>query len=150
MTPIETIVFLDIDGVLNAGRNSLLENKNFSLMHRDNISAFNRYLTNLGDYEIILSSTWRFSFRAYELYDMMKAAGYMGKRLYDLLNRVDIFPKDVRRICEIDNWLSTHKGQYNNYVVIDDMDMVYYFGDKQILTDKERGFTYDQACCSVS
>ena len=150
------VIFLDIDGVLNTQDWHSRMTKDTP---RDEFGwAFDPVaVENLGHVvketgaSIVISSSWKFLGLA-KLREMWKIRNLPGTILDITPNTVsdevllnanlDEMELGVCRGNEIKEWLSKHKGEVSNYVIIDDFDdMLPEHEDHVVLTDTLIGIT---------
>ncbi len=130
------VIFLDVDGVLNAGRcnnkqDQTFKLKNWVLPHP--IQHLNRIAKVTGA-KFVLSSTWRIGKLLPELREMFKEVGFEGELIGTTPNGPCSWHRDRgylqcetgHRGAEIADWLRNHRAVYGNeqvvesFVIIDD------------------------------
>lgn len=143
-------MFLDIDGVLatdteySRSRKKYWEKhdeaKNLRIPYPFNptcIKVFNKIMSEM-DIQIVISSDWRTHWTIEELTEIFKYNGITHfpidytpviGGMWDHLERV--------RAAEIDTYITKHNIQ--NYVVVDDLNLGYYFPGKFVLTNDFEG-----------
>ena len=148
------IVFLDIDGILNA-HEELDPNVMCGQIHTEKVECFNTILEHTGAY-IVLSSAWRYLIHRKEmtlegLDWLLRSHGIYQKRLIgitrmdtmvDLADSTDIpTPLMNERGAQISDWLKENP-ECDSYVVIDDMDLgISEAGHPFILVEGSVGLT---------
>ena len=150
------VIFLDIDGVLNTQDWHSRMTKDtprdefgwaFDLVAVENLA----HIIKETGASIVISSSWKFLGLA-KLREMWKIRNLPGivlditpNTISDelLLNaNLDEMKLGVCRGNEIKEWLSKHKGEVSNYVIIDDFDdMLPEHEDHVVLTDTLIGIT---------
>ena len=117
------VIFLDIDGVLNT--EAYRENPDVDYFDAP-VSKIHmcllEYLVRQTDAKVVLSSTWREYWENCET--QSDPFGVYINRLFEKygLAIFDKTPELRDRDEEIAEWLKLHKGQIENYVIIDDFD----------------------------
>ncbi|HCW54570.1 MAG TPA: hypothetical protein DG753_12735 [Clostridium sp.] len=148
------IVFLDIDGVLNTGRNQDLQEQ------RDGKSTFyhqfyfdKQCMRNLKeiilqyDAYVVISSSWRIekdtiywseilrNFRKYHIEDRI-----IGKTPSFSTTRGD----------EIKKWIDNNEKKVNNYIILDDEDDMFGLEDHLVLCNDYYGFDDDKKILAIN
>ena len=150
------IIFLDIDGVLNTqdwhSRMTKETPKDEFGYAFDPVAVANlARIIEETDAVIVISSSWKF-FGVAKLREMWKIRNLPGTILDITPNTVsdemllnanlEEFQLGVCRGNEIKEWLSKHKGEVSNYVIIDDFDdLLPEQEDHVVLTDTLIGIT---------
>ena len=150
------VIFLDIDGVLNTqdwhGRMTKDTPRDEFGWVFDPVAVENLgHVVKETGASIIISSSWKFLGLA-KLREMWKIRNLPGTILDITPNTVsdevllnanlDEMELGVCRGNEIKEWLSKHKGEVSNYVIIDDFDdMLPEHEDHVVLTDTLIGIT---------
>jgi len=127
------IIFLDIDGVLNA-HEKLDPNVMSGQINKDKVKLLNQILEATGA-KLILSSAWRYLVHRGEmtlqgLDWLLRSHGIFQDRIIGITKPDTmfptpdgkIFPKENERGEQISAWLQENPG-YIKYVVIDDLDL---------------------------
>lgn len=145
------VIFLDIDGVLALDKEFFTNRTNFRNKYpeamelrlpypwnKGAVKVFNEILEQTGA-EIILSSDWRLHWDLEELDKIFKFNGVIkspidvtGKMKFKMSSNLE-----EDRIYQINTYKKEHP--IDGYVVIDDLDMSYTFGDKFFLTHSNDG-----------
>jgi hypothetical protein len=146
------IVFLDIDGVLNAGEGPLLPGC---------ISALNK-ITNATGAMIVIHSSWRFSWSLVQIRGHLKAHGVEGEiigvtsmpkcRVHSgilILHDEDYLAwagslEVHERPTSIQKWLDVHP-EVEAFVILDDDPHFEHLHPKHIHTESKVGLTPQQA-----
>ena len=159
------IIFLDIDGVLNTRDwHSRMANDTprdefgwvFDPVAVENLA----HIVKETGAVIVISSSWKF-YGVAKLRQMWKIRNLPGTILDITPNTVsdemllnanlEEFQLGVCRGNEIKEWLSRHKGEVSNYVIIDDFDdMLPEQEDHVVLTDTLIGITVFDAKKAIS
>lgn len=117
------VIFLDIDGVLVTARamcearelgridSSSKINESFD---RDAVDVFNKLVYKTGA-KIVISSSWRIHETVKSMQSILDTNGVKC----EVIGLTDIDPDDIRGL-EIWKWLLDHKGEWTDYLVIDD------------------------------
>ena len=150
----KTIMFLDIDGVLNSINWMKVRNDRTKKIDPTNIDNINKFI----DYhacDIVLSSSWRIIYDIGEIKNYLKSNGLIG----NIIDKTPIlYDSEKNRGSEIKLWLT--ENDYKNdkfvydknklfknlykvpYIIIDDdTDMLYEQKDHFLKTETETGFT---------
>lgn len=137
MTPVEKVVFLDIDDVLN----TLPTRERGELFDPTNVRAFNAVLdfTSAG---IVMTSSWRLSASATEWEEILLGAGIHAA---DRLLGMTPWLEGVSRGTEIAYWLEHSPCQVNRYAILDDRDDMTPCTDHLLKTSREKGLTLELA-----
>lgn len=154
------IIFLDIDGVLNTkewhSRMTKDTPKDEYGYAFDPVTVKNlAHIIDKTGADIVISSSWKF-YGVAKLRKMWEIRNLPGTILditpntisdEMLLNaNLEEFQLGVCRGNEIKEWLSRHKGEVSNYVIIDDFDdMLPEQEDHAVLTDSLIGITGSDA-----
>ena len=126
------IIFLDFDGVLHPDGVGLFSQ----------LSIFERFLTDMPEAEVVISSTWR------EDHTLDQLRGFFSPALQDRISGVTPSLEDGYELGgrqrEIQSYLSSEELSDRNcaWVALDDIAM--FFEDacqKLVLTDSSKGFT---------
>ena len=159
------IIFLDIDGVLNTQDWHSRMTKDtprdefgwaFDPVAVENLA----HIVKETGASIVISSSWKFLGLA-KLREMWKIRNLPGIVLDITLNTIsdelllnanlDEMKLGVCRGNEIKEWLSKHKGEVSNYVIIDDFDdLLPEQDDHVVLTDTLIGITVYDAKKAIS
>lgn len=152
-----SILFLDIDGVLNSEDYASL----YTEKEWDNLTYFERHLDDkaiqLINYicdstkaQVIISSTWRYGRSVEQLQDILNSRGATFK-IIDKTPEYDI----IYRGYEIDAWISKNRSKdkngnyfkFTNYVIIDDdiEDMLLKQKDNVFKINRWTGITKNDA-----
>ena len=150
------IIFLDIDGVLNTKEWHSKMTKDIPKDEYgyafDPVAVANlAHIIDETDADIVISSSWKF-YGVAKLKHMWKIRNLPGTILDITPNTVsdemllnanlEEFQLGVCRGNEIKEWLSKHKGEVSNYVIIDDFDdLLPEQEDHTVLTDSLIGIT---------
>lgn len=148
------VVFLDIDGVLNTGRNGRKQNGRPRPFDPEAIIAVNRILAETGA-RIVVSSAWRIQRTVAELDELMMLEGLPRGSVLDstpflrIGEKVEFQPNQFLyhaepRWKEIEAWLAEHP-DVTRWVVIDDDEDA----RPDILCDFEQGLTIDAAATAI-
>jgi len=150
----KTLMFLDIDGVLNSIKWMKERSHRSKKIDPSNIDNMNKFI----DYhacDIIISSSWRIIYDIKEIISYLKDKGLIG----NIIGKTPIlYDSENNRGCEIKSWLINNnykndKFVYNKnklfknlykvpYIIIDDStDMLYEQKDHFLKTETETGFT---------
>jgi len=148
------VIFLDVDGVLNTGRDRKLLKKREGISSDDAQFIFDviamRHLKELAfkhDAKIVISSTWRYEKDKEEDRYWNVLMGTL--KAYQLDDKVIGVTPDLRgkynTICcrshEIKAWLNECHVQVDNYVILDDDANLFHEEDNHlVLTDDDNGF----------
>lgn len=125
-------IFLDIDGVINPiGNDAVKEDSIYSLVSLLNEIKSNNFLP-----VIVISSSWRL------MNNLNDIILYLGKEVKSLTHEFDIIcSKEIytnfenndgketqinNRYLEIKNYLEEHNIQFNNYVILDDSNGLFF------------------------
>ena len=143
----ETIIFLDIDGVLRTHKSDLewslklntpiperVFDRRFSPKAVSNINQLIYYTRA----KIVVSSTWRTQFTLQELKDIFRSNGITGEV-------IDKTQTGLTRGEEIQEWIDYHGTE--SYVVIDDQvkDIITYVDNRRVVKcDHSIGFEVDE------
>lgn len=169
----EICLFLDIDGVLNSDpwlrevfdRKKKENTKPFkdaydsasSQLNTEMIQNLNSVVVPL-NIPVVISSNWRFAFDIEQISQMLKEKGFLGTVIGSTPTYVDgkRFSEVTLRYEEILQWLRNNSS-YKDYVVVDDLSLGNYYGDKtpkkcidmeenhMVRTDVNYGLTVDKA-----
>lgn len=138
------VIFLDIDGVLNteAWRNSTEEY--FDKPINEEHMIFLKFLCDVTDAEILLSSSWREHWN--EGVQQVDPIGDYFNKIFAKYN-LEIYSKTPElpgnsRKAEIEAWLADH--QVERYVIIDDVD--YNFDKKHFVKASDKTGLDEEAC----
>lgn len=150
--PLTTVVFLDIDGVLNTSAYLASHNVSehaaddwmywASEINPDQVAILNEIVKARPDVSFVLSSSWRTSFGTIEesterVQWMLEAQGFLGKI-------VSATPDLGRpRGQEIAAWLADHQ-EVTQFVIVDDCDDMLHLNSFLVQTDPHHGITRDQ------
>lgn len=150
------IIFLDIDGVLNTKDWHCRMTKDtpkdeYGYAFDPVVVANLARIIDETDADIVISSSWKF-YGVAKLRQMWKIRNLPGTILDITPNTVsdemllnanlDEMELGVCRGKEIKEWLSRHKGEVSNYVIIDDFDdLLPEQEDHAVLTDSLIGIT---------
>lgn len=131
----EPIIFLDIDGVLNA--HECDPEAKCGQIHRDKVERLNRILRETGAL-IVLSSAWRYIIHRGEANLMgmewlLRSHGLIAGRLVGITRADTMEPREYdgvpgnwprvnERGRQISDWLDEH-GRDRDYLAIDDIDL---------------------------
>ena len=148
------IIFLDVDGVLNTGRNQdIQEARDGKSTFHHQFSFDDECMRNLKeiiiqfDAFVVISSSWRIekntiywsellsNFRKYEIEDRIidKTAGF-----------------STIRGKEIKKWLDDNKEKVTNYIIIDDEDDMLDLDNHLVLCDDYYGFNNDKKTIAIN
>lgn len=140
MTSAKTILFMDIDGVLNSlewfsQMNANLkpgESFNNSILCPENVAIFNTIVKTLNA-DVVISSTWRKLMPWEDLLAHLKSQGVVA-------NFIDKTPTVIcgTRGEEIEAWLKNNP-EVNVYICLDDDMNLQQHGFKHLLTQWEAG-----------
>lgn len=112
-----TVVFLDIDGVLNDAQPvaSLPTTQRgwAELLDEERVALLNR-IVDQTDAEVVVSSSWRQVHSLDELQELLEMAGFTGT----LSDETPVLAR--ARGEQIQAWLADHRGEVSNYVALDD------------------------------
>lgn len=115
-----TIIFCDIDGVLNEDRTPSRTKSRVIFIDEEKLLRLKRIVDATGA-KIVLSSTWR-----YDRDDPKYNGDFLELReaFYDVgLDFYDYTPVDaigIRRGMEIRAWLGLHRGEVDRFIILDD------------------------------
>lgn len=147
------IIFLDIDGVLNTGRNQDIQE------NRDGKSAFyhqfyfdKRCMKNIKeiilkfDAYVVISSSWRIEKDTIYWSEILR-----NFRKYHIENRIiDKTPSfSTTRGEEIKKWLDDNEDKVHNYVILDDEDDMINLNDNLVLCDDYYGFDDEKKMLAI-
>lgn len=113
------VIFLDIDGVLLAGRHWRAGWKRPSAIPADTIALLNIAWLET-EAAVCVSSTWRMDSNCRR---QLRRAGFEGSFHRDWRTK-EIRSDDMRRGVEIAEWLSRHPGVTSYVIIDDDSDML--------------------------
>lgn len=130
------VIFLDIDGVLNAEDDFGLDKENPHIGHNRGISLAKakllKQIVDKTESRIVLVSTWKRRYVKYldnnedevgeYLFNALKEAGLS---IYDTTVRYDSGDSKSRGL-EISLWLIDHKEEVSNWILIDDDERIDY------------------------
>ena len=144
------VIFLDIDGVLNTGYRNGKKDKYGYAFDPAAVANLAHIIDETGA-DIIISSSWKF-YGVPKLRKMWEIRNLPGTILDITPNTVsdemllnanlDEMELGVCRGNEIKEWLSKHKGEVSNYVIIDDFDdLLLEQEEHTVLTDSLIGIT---------
>lgn len=146
------VIFLDIDGVLNTRNhlrrqkisNGYMDSQNWCPIACNNIV---RLCQKYGA-DIVVSSTWRYTYDLEALKRIFKENGIASKYVKDrtpsLLDKVDI--GRVNRGREIQEWIDEQAEPLKNYLIIDDSaDMLEEQEEHFVAVDPSEGFASREA-----
>lgn len=155
------IIFLDIDGVLNA--HEFDEEILCGQIHKDKVQLLNHVL-RATDARIVLSSAWRYLIHREEMnlqgFEwLLRSHGVLANRLIgltrkDTMRKVNTYsgiphewPLANERGEQISDWLSYYAEDYNptKYAAIDDIDLGIRPHHPLVLTDGSVGMTQANA-----
>ena len=135
------VIFLDIDGVLNAqddfgGRSK--PNPNVGGLWGISIAKVKRlkYIVDRTDAKLVLTSTWKKDYNKY----INDHVNIFGKYLYNKLRKCDLRIFDTTERYEtnpsdrsngIKGWLKDHEGDVESYIILDD-DYFPGYDDKEV------------------
>ena len=124
------IVFLDFDGVLNSQKYDRARGLYDSFLDETRLVLLKK-LVNMTGAEIVLTTTWRYHWSKMdnECDSVGRSINYIFQK--NGLEIADKTPEiaDIERAEEIRTWLSLHKGEYDAFVIIDDL--VFNWGELQ-------------------
>lgn len=134
---LETIVFLDVDGVLNdaqpvtkmpTGASEWLQ-----LLDEERVALLNDIVDATGA-RVVLSSSWRQVHALDEMQELLEAAGFRGELL-------DATPEIAKaRGEQIEAWLDDHGAEVERYVALDDSAFMNPIpNDNKVKTSGRRG-----------
>ena len=147
------VVFLDIDGVLNAGEAPLLPGC---------ISALNRITRTTGAV-IVIHSSWRFSWSLEQIRAHLKAHGVEGEIVAEtpkpkcrvqsgilILHDEDYIAwagsmEAHERPTSIQKWLDAHPGEVEEFVILDDYPHFEHLQPWHVHTATWKGLTHGLA-----
>ena len=147
------VVFLDVDGVLNASMRVNRGTKGFNLIDwvlPGPVAHVNRICRETGA-KLVISSTWRQDKTVPELQQMFAEAGIMG----DIIDKTEVGPCiwhiqkgfddcwQDHRGAEIKEWLDRHP-EVTSFVVLDDDSDMTEVKDRHVKTDLYRGLVRKQ------
>ena len=116
------VIFLDIDGVLNSDKywESIKSyEKELTEMQREiDSECLNnlKKIVNITKAKIVITSSWKKTNRKYE--EFKKYMIQNGISIYD--KTPNSLQSSVNRGEEIRTWLEEHKGEVDNFIIIDD------------------------------
>lgn len=135
------VIFLDVDGVLNAyddfgGRNK--PNPHVGGLWGISIAKVKqlKYIVEKTSAQLVLTSTWKKDYNRY----LMDHTNIYGKYLYNKLRKCDLKIFDTTERYEanpshrsegIKSWLKEHEGEVESYIILDD-DYFPGYDDKEI------------------
>jgi hypothetical protein len=148
------VIFLDVDGVLNASRRVTPHTQGFELSDwviPRCINQLNRIVRETKA-AIVISSTWRIGKNIKELREMFDGVGVVG----DVIGKTERGPcswhndlgypmcSDGHRGAEIHDWLENRKrlvdyAQVDGFVILDDDSDLEPYRDHHVRTDLYRG-----------
>lgn len=150
----KTLIFLDIDGVLNneSWWEKLYADQSLSryLFDPQNVEALNVILDQTGA-SIVISSAWRHGKKLNWLRKHLKRQGVKGYVIGvtpDGVMQKD-FPEDWVRGHEIELWLKRHTDGKAVFVILDDDDDMGPLMDRLVQTDMKRGLTMAEAAQAI-
>lgn len=123
------VLFLDVDGVLNAWHLPDGESHEGHPIHTQKVGRLQRILDETGA-KVVLSSAWRHSHTLEEMDALLTARGWRGELVG---STPDVWVQDasglwtasmdadIRRGAEIRQWLEDHP-EVTSYVILDDTD----------------------------
>ena len=132
-----SIIFLDIDGVLATDKQYRTKKTSKSYVTKYDVypfdkkcvEVFNEILSETNA-DIVLSSDWQLYWSLEELNEIFKING-VDKSPFDITNQIKVkFTSSTSfdRASAINKYTKTHN--ITDYVVIDDLDMTQFFGDE--------------------
>lgn len=125
------VIFLDIDGVLNQGRQFLprgADRRQLRTFVDPNAMLFLNKIVEETGAVVVISSTWRIGKDMFTLQDDMASAGFRGR----VVGRTDAVPcvvhapakcSEAHRGSEIATWLEEHPSVKSFVIIDDDSDM---------------------------
>ena len=130
------IIFLDIDGVLNAEDDFGPGNNNPHIGHNRGISTFKvkllKEIVDASNASIVLVSSWKKRYVKYLNNKEDEVGEYLfnklnevGLSIYDTTSRYD-YDDGKSRGVEIALWLIDHKNEVDKYIVLDDDERIDY------------------------
>jgi len=133
----DTIIFIDVDGVLNTLR-SVLASGDENIFDPIGCRLIQLILNEKENVKLVVSSTWRFDTNCIEIF-------------YKNGFKQEHFHKDWRTgyisVCkrgeEIQQWLDSHKDIKNYCIIDDDSDMLESQKYNFVKIDSNFGITYD-------
>ena len=133
------IIFLDIDGVLNAGRSTYPNDNietNEGRLNEVLVSRLNRLIENT-EAKVVISSTWRIGSTVQKIKHALEEAGFDG----EIIGMTPTSSHGVRGV-EIMEWCRENENVIENYIIIDDdSDMLLWQAPHFFNTDTEYGLT---------
>ena len=133
MSTASSLVFLDIDGVLNS--EEFFRRARDADMERDldrlAVARLNRICCE-GPSQVVITSTWRLDMPLPVLVGLLQEHGFDG----EVIGATPSVPGI--RGGEISAWLRTHRG-WRSYVILDDRDDMGRHGRRLVRTTMERG-----------
>ena len=137
-------IFLDFDGVLNNESDRSLQKGIFS---HTNTQALSTFLYAIPDYEIVLSTAWRYyvnhGFLTLKGMEILLQTHSIGYSKQDFVVGQTLSKLSSSRQYEIKSYIE--ENNVSNFLVIDDINMRDTFQDNQIVCDGVVGFTKEQA-----
>lgn len=138
------VVFLDIDGVLNAASEDdapiVGELWSADWLDREMLERLSD-LTRRGHADVVVSSSWRQRRSLAELDGILAAAGFTG-RVVDVTPRLPRPPSGERfvRMEEVRSWLASRK-DIESFVILDDDQDFGELSARHVRTDSQVGLT---------
>jgi hypothetical protein len=112
-----TVIFLDIDGVLNDAEPiqalPTRQSQWARLLDPERVSRLNDIIDATGA-EVVLSSSWRQVHSLDDMQELLETRGFEGR----LVDETPIV--DKTRGEQIQAWLAMHRGEVERYIAIDD------------------------------
>jgi hypothetical protein len=136
------IIFLDIDGVINASDLPPLYGEGWPESHLEThlIEKVNE-IVKITDAQIVISSSWRIRFNLAELTEMLKNKGLKAKIIGVTPRIKRRFGKVVLRGEEIQDWLDAYPYKIEKFVILDDVADMGHLMPRLIKTEDEIGIT---------
>lgn len=144
----KTVIFLDIDGVLNSQNGYVKRSfnmdkpcRNHPDIHEDNLEPFLHLLEKLGDVDIVISSSHRIGWDKVEHLadELFHNYDQIRKRIVGMTPRIT----DAYRGVEIMQYLVDHKPvEYNQIIILDDGSDMWILKEFLYRTSTEVGLNY--------
>jgi hypothetical protein len=142
-----TIIFLDIDGVLNSFTSKRDSSGRFGHQAFEN---FKLILDRLPETAVVITSLWRYAYTLAEMKEYFREVGIDPRRIVDMtpdLRRGDGTLRHIPgRDDEIRAWLTQHP-EVDGFAILDDVELTQMEGleDHFFQTNFDAGLLYDQS-----
>lgn len=129
-----SIIFLDIDGVLNSAWSNSVQGTMYRFWP-ESVSALNAILASVPEAYLVITSTWRMHWSLAEVIGFLERDGVMSGRG---IGKTPVLRQQARGM-EIESWLDRVPYRVKSFAIIDDRDDMAMHAERLVRTDPDFG-----------